>query len=74
MGGRRRASATSPAEPWGANVLRLPDVVVVSTSFPRTLDMVRDLGLITISLDVSELHKAESGLTCMSLVFDAPSG
>jgi len=58
-------------EPWGANVLRLPGVVVVSASFPRTLDLVRGLGHTAIALDVSELHKAESGLTCMSLLFNA---
>jgi len=60
-------------EPAGANVLRLPGAVAVSTAFPRTLELARSLGYPTIALDVSELHKAESGLTCMSLVFDAES-
>ena len=36
---------------------------------PRTADMLRGLGHPVITLDVSELHKAEAGLTCMSLVF-----
>jgi dimethylargininase len=56
-------------EPWGANVLSLPGTVLVSTTFPRTADLVRSLGHTTVALDVSELHKAEAGLTCMSLVF-----
>ena len=60
-----------PDEPWGANLLRLGGAVAVSTAFPRTLDLVRGLGHPAIALDVSEMHKAESGLTCMSLVFDA---
>lgn len=61
------------SEPWGANVLRLPDRLVVSAAYPRTLELVRDLGFPAHGLDVSELHKAEAGLTCMSLVFDTSS-
>jgi hypothetical protein len=57
-------------EPSGANVLRLPGVVLVSGAFPRTADLVKDLGYPAVVLDVSELHKAEAGLTCMSLVFE----
>jgi dimethylargininase len=56
-------------EPWGANVLSLPGAVLVSTTFPRTGDLVRSLGHATLELDVSELHKAEAGLSCMSLAF-----
>lgn len=56
-------------EPWGANVLRLPGSTLVSATCPRTADLVRALGHPTVALDVSELHKAEAGLTCMSLVF-----
>ena len=59
------------AEPFGANVLRLPGAVLVSTTFPATADLVLSLGQQVVTLDVSELHKAESGLTCMSLVFTA---
>ena len=65
-------------EPWGANVLALPGATLVSASSPRTADLVRGLGHSAIALDVSELHKAEAGLTCMSLVFreetDQPAG
>lgn len=64
------------AEPFGANVLRLPGAVVVSNAFPETAAVVRGLGHRVAGADVSELHKAESGVTCMSLVFtntlDAP--
>jgi dimethylargininase len=56
-------------EPWGANVLPLPGATLVSASSPRTADLVRGLGHSAVTLDVSELHKAEAGLTCMSLVF-----
>jgi dimethylargininase len=56
-------------EPWGANVLALPGATLVSAAYPETVELVRDLGHPTIALDVSELHKAEAGLTCMSLIF-----
>ena len=61
-------------EPFGANVLRLPGFVLASASFPATADVVNRLGHRVVTVDVSELHKAESGLTCMSLLFDAQSG
>ena len=41
----------------------------MSARFPTTPDLVLSLGQQVVTLDVSELHKAESGLTCMSLVF-----
>jgi dimethylargininase len=56
-------------EPWGANVLALPGLTLVSAACPRTADLVRGLGHPAVALDVSEMHKAEAGLTCMSLVF-----
>jgi dimethylargininase len=56
-------------EPWGANVLVLPGAVLVSAACPQTADLLRSLGHCVIVLDVSEMHKAEAGLTCMSLVF-----
>jgi dimethylargininase len=55
-------------EPRGANVLALPGKTFVSASFPQTADLLCDLGHRVVTLDVSELHKAEAGLTCMSLV------
>lgn len=58
----------SAAEPFGANVLRLPGAVVVSAAFPETAALVRGLGHRVVTVDVSELHKAESGVTCMSLL------
>src|SRR5262249_22088217 len=55
-------------EPWGANVLALPGATLVSAACPRTAELLRNLGHTVVTLDVSELHKAEAGLTCMSLV------
>ncbi len=57
-------------EPWAANTLTLGGVTLVSAAFPRTEERLRAAGVSTRAIDVSELEKAESGLTCMSLVFD----
>jgi dimethylargininase len=64
-----RLAEVPAEEPWGANVLALPGTVLVSAAYPQTADLVRGLGHPVVALDVSELHKAEAGLTCMSLVF-----
>jgi dimethylargininase len=56
-------------EPWGPNVLALAGVTFVSAAYPRTADLLRGLGYPVVVLDVSEMHKAEAGLTCLSLVF-----
>jgi dimethylargininase len=62
------------SEPFGANVLRLPGSVLISSAFPETADLVRRLVHRVVPVGVSELHKAESGVTCMSLVFFGPFG
>jgi dimethylargininase len=56
-------------EPWGANVLRVAGTVFVSAAYPRTAALVRSLGHDVVVLDVSEFHKAEAALTCLSLLF-----
>jgi dimethylargininase len=53
----------------GANVLALRNATLVSAAAPRTAELLHGLGHAVVILDVSELHKAEAGLTCMSLVF-----
>jgi dimethylargininase len=58
-------------EPRGTNVLPLPGCVLVSGACPRTAELLRGLGRRVVVVDVSELHKAEAGLTCMSLLFDS---
>jgi dimethylargininase len=58
-----------PAEPHAANALALAGTVICSESFPRTRDRIAARGFHVTPLDISELQKAESGLTCSSLVF-----
>ena len=54
-------------EPWGANVLSLGDQIVVSAAAPRTAELIRAHGFETIAIDISELHKGDGALTCLSL-------
>jgi len=60
-----------PDEPHAANALALRGTVVFPASFPKTLGRIAALGFHVTSLDISELQKAESGLTCSSLLFEA---
>jgi len=57
-------------EPWGANVLRIYETLIVSAVYPRTADRIESLGYKTQRVDISEFGKAEAGLTCMSLIFE----
>ena len=57
-----------PDEPEGANILVIGDVVIVPASAPGTRDVLDAAGYKTMTLDASELAKAEGGLTCCSLL------
>jgi dimethylargininase len=60
-----------PSEPHAGNVLAIGETVVFPASFPRTHEKIIAQGFRVESLDISELQKAESGLTCSSLIFNA---
>ena len=60
--------AVDPAEPFAANVLSVGGRVIMPSGSPRTADRLRAHGLSVVEVDVSELQKAEAGVTCMSLV------
>jgi dimethylargininase len=65
---------TAPGEPWGANVLLLGGVVLVATGAPHTQELLEARRFTTREVDISELQKAEAGLTCLSIVFEAAQG
>ena len=60
-----------PAEPHAANALALGGTIIFPASFPRTRARIEARGFSVASIDISELQKAESGLTCSSLLFEA---
>ena len=57
-------------EPFGANVLRIDDQLILNAAYPRTADKIEALKFKTKRVNISEFGKAEAGLTCMSLVFE----
>lgn len=60
----------APEEPHAANALAVGEMIMFPASFPRTRARLEARGFQVTPLDISELQKAESGLTCSSLLFD----
>ena len=58
-------------EPHAANALAFGNSVILPASFPLTRARIEVRGFEVMPLDISELQKAESGLTCSSLLFEA---
>jgi dimethylargininase len=65
-----RVLRVPPEEPFASDVLRIGTTVILPASFPRTGELLESHGFPVRAIDVSELMKAEAGVTCMSLVFD----
>ncbi|MGH8264323.1 MAG: dimethylarginine dimethylaminohydrolase family protein [Steroidobacteraceae bacterium] len=59
-----------PREPRSANTLTVQGTTLFSAAYPRTGERLHAAGLRTRAIDVAELEKAESGLTCMSLLLE----
>jgi dimethylargininase len=57
-------------ESAAANALLLHDVVIIPASFPKTRALLEERGFCVRTIDVSELQKAEAGVTCTSLIFE----
>ncbi|MFI5318428.1 MAG: dimethylarginine dimethylaminohydrolase family protein [Myxococcota bacterium] len=55
-------------EPFAANVLRVRDTTICAAAFSRTNDRLRARGIAVNAVDVSELAKAEAGVTCCALI------
>ena len=58
-----------PEEPFAANALAVGDAVVSPAAFPRTRRRLEARGLTVVPVEVSELAKAEGGVTCCSILF-----
>ena len=58
-------------EPHAGNALAIGDTVIFPASFPKTRERIEARGFRVAPLDISELQKAESGLTCSSLIFES---
>ncbi len=60
-------------ESTGANVLALGTRLLVSSAAPRTAALLRAQGRDVVVLDVTELHKGDGALTCLSLRLPGPN-
>lgn len=58
-----------PAEPHAANAVLVGETIIFPTSYPRTQKILEQKGIRVLSVDVSELIKAEGAVTCCSLIF-----
>jgi dimethylargininase len=68
---RLRFLDVASREPDAANVLTHNGAALLPDCFPATAEIVSSAGLKLIQLDISELRKAEAGVTCSSLLFQA---
>jgi dimethylargininase len=57
------------SEPGAANALHAGGAVIMPSAYPATAAILRREGFKVAELDMTELMKAESGVTCSSLLF-----
>jgi len=56
------------SEPAAANCVHAGASLILPAGNPRTAEKLRARGFTVVEVDVSELQKAEAGVTCMSLI------
>ena len=57
-----------PSEPFAANCLPIAESIIFPTAFPKTCAKLEERGYKVVTVDVSELAKAEGAVTCCSLI------
>ena len=63
-----------PSEPCAGNALLIGDTVILPASFPKTQELLTQRGFRVNGVDVSELQKAEAGVTCCSILLEGNAG
>lgn len=58
------------SEPFAANCLPVRGKIIYPTTFPNTRKRLEEKGFSVISVDLSELAKAEGAVTCCSLIIE----
>ncbi|HEX8652050.1 MAG TPA: arginine deiminase family protein [Pyrinomonadaceae bacterium] len=64
---------TPDEEPWSANLLRVGKTICLQAGSPRALELLKGVAGRVEIIDISELRKAEAGLTCSSIIFESAS-
>jgi dimethylargininase len=59
-------------EPAAVNSLRIDSTICMHSGYQKTIDLLLNLRFSVKLADISELLKAEAGITCSSIVFDYP--
>jgi dimethylargininase len=59
-----------PSEPMAANCLPVNGSIIFPNAFPKTRFKMEEKGFQIVTVDVSELAKAEGAVTCCSLIID----
>jgi dimethylargininase len=54
-------------EEYAANCIRVNDAVLVARGFPKTAALLRTLGYVVESIEMSEYRKMDGGLSCLSV-------
>lgn len=62
---------TDPAEPPAGNAVKVGAELIYPVSFPRTRARLERAGFTVHAVDMSETEKAEGGVTCCSILFEA---
>ena len=62
------ALAVAPGEQFGGNVLLAGETLLCAADSPGTAAALAARGFRTVTLDISEMRKADAALTCMSLI------
>ena len=60
--------AVAPGETLGGNVLLAGETLLTPADSPRTAEALAARGFNVVTLDISEMRKADAALTCMSLI------
>ena len=58
-----------PGEEYAANCIRVNDRLILPAGYPHLAARLRELGYTVLELDMSEFHKMDGGLSCLSLRF-----
>ena len=66
-----RVIEVDPSEPFAANALLVGETLIYPAAYPATRNRLERAGIRVEVIDVSEIAKAEGGVTCCSLIFEA---
>jgi dimethylargininase len=62
--------AVADGEPHGAETLTIGDTTLVSSAFPKTAEQLREAGVSTRKVDVSEFHRLNAGIAHLVLLLE----